>query len=247
MTLRCFLPQSLAIDQALVLPDALYHYAVRVRRLQVGDALVVFNGLVAGEYRGQLQEITRKAATVRLDEFVPKNTRSPLQITLVQGITRGDKMDLIVQKATELGVAAIQPLFTQYGTTSWDADQIARKTLRWQQILVSACEQSGRCDVPMLHPPRSLPDWLATAPPFAGRCLLDPLGTERWRQLTLPTEAERSVALLIGAEGGWHPHEEQQARDHGFMGIRLGPRVLRTETAGLTAIAVLQAQWGDLA
>jgi 16S rRNA (uracil1498-N3)-methyltransferase len=172
---------------------------------------------------------------------------SPLALTLAQGICRGDKMDLVLQKATELGVHAVQPLISERTEVRLDAEREAKRMLHWQQVIASACEQSGRAALPALASPQALPAWLgqiggADVAAGAMRLMLDPEGDISLRDLPAPGAA----ILAVGPEGGFSDNERELLQRMGFKTLRLGPRVLRTETAGLAAIAVLQSHWGDL-
>jgi len=236
---RVHLAQPLAPGVEVALDAAAARHLTRVLRLRPGGALALFNG-DGCEYRARLLD----AARVRVESADRPRTESPLKITLAQGIARGTRMDYIVQKAVELGVHALAPLATERSVVRLDATRGAARLAHWRAVAVSACEQSGRVRVPEIGAPQTLAQWLDTAP--AGlRWLLDPQAAEGPAAGEAP--AGDGVVLLIGPEGGLSPAEIECARGAGFRGIRLGPRVLRTETATVAALTTLQLQWGDLA
>lgn len=253
---RFYLPAPLATGATVPLNERALDHAVRVLRLKSGARLALFDGK-GRAFAATLGEIGRREAWARVTEALPDAVEPALRIVLAQGISRGEKMDYTVQKAVELGVAAIQPLFVERGGVKLSDERLARKIRHWRGIVIGACEQCGRNRLPELREPRSLPEWLAqltySLPPCGGelgrggeaqavRLLLDPLAKQGLRGLEPPTE---TVTLLVGSEGGLSPAETAQARAVGFTGVRLGPRVLRTETAGVAALAAAQALWGD--
>ncbi len=239
---RFYLPILLATGATVPLDDPVFNHVVRVLRLGVNAPLILFNGQ-GSAFAATLVEVSKRSASAQVLEAVPSATESPLRITLAQGISRGEKMDYTLQKAVELGVAAIQPLFTERSGVQLTGDRLARKVQHWQGIVIGACEQCGRNRLPELREPVALMDGLTplTAEPGLG-LLLDPLAEQGLRDLTPPSGP---MTLLIGSEGGLSPGELVRARTVGFIGVRLGPRVLRTETAGLAALAAIQALWGD--
>jgi 16S rRNA (uracil1498-N3)-methyltransferase len=251
---RLYLPTPLATGMIAPLSDNAFNHAVRVLRLKPGAALALFNG-EGGSFAATLQEVGKREAWAQVTEFLPGETESPLPVTLAQGVSRGEKMDYTLQKAVELGVAAIQPLFTERGGVDLTGERLTRKVEHWRSVVIGACEQCGRNRLPALQEPRLLIEWLTSStdslPPRRGelgwgrgtrRLLLDPIAQQGLRGLEPPTGP---VTLLIGPEGGLSPTEIAQAQAIGFTGVRLGPRVLRTETAGVAALAALQALWGD--
>jgi len=253
---RFYLPAPLAVGTTVALDDQAFNHAVRVLRLKPGAALIVFDG-AGGAFAATLVEAGRREARARVTEVLPGGVESPLRVALAQGISRGDKMDYTLQKAVELGVAAIQPLLTERGGVDLSGERLARKIQHWGGIVIGACEQCGRNRLPELREPVSLAEWLRQQaetdppgapchPPLKGgqdlRLLLDPLAEQGLRGLERP---EGKITLLIGSEGGLSLAEIAQARRAGFTGVRLGPRILRTETAGVAALAALQALWGD--
>lgn len=237
---------ALAPHQRVVLPLAQAHHALKVLRLRVGDALVLFDGN-GGEYPACIEDAGRQVV-VRLGDWQARECESPLSVTLVQGLPSGDKMDWVVQKAVELGVAAIQPVQTKRSVLRLQAERAIKRQAHWQQVAVSACEQSGRNRLPEVKALLDLPKYLSqklegdtsTVAPL--RLLLSPHQGQRLSQLPRPAG---DVTLLIGPEGGLEADEEVLACSLGFVPVNLGPRVLRTETAGLAALAALMALWGD--
>jgi 16S rRNA (uracil1498-N3)-methyltransferase len=229
------------IGQSLALPDEARHYIATVLRARDGFNVTLFNGL--GVTAQATLQLGKKEASVRIDVLTTDTSmESPLQLTLVQGISRGERMDTSIQKATELGVTAIQPLFTQYCEVKLeDGDKTAKRMAHWQQVIVSACEQSGRTIVPKLYHPLSFIDWLNTHPQGL---VLDPYEGQRLRELS-SIQFEKAQCLLVGPEGGLSDREVEQALATGMRGVKLGARILRTETAGPAAIAALQSLFGD--
>ncbi len=238
---RFYLPAPLTVGATVTLDDKAFNHAVRVLRLKPGAALALFNG-AGGAFAATLTDVNKRSAQARVTEALPGDVESPLRVLLAQGVSRGDKMDYTVQKAVELGVAAIQPLLTERGGVDLSGDRLTRKVQHWRGILIGACEQCGRNHLPELREPLPLAAWL-NQPVEPGWCLLlDPQAERGLRGLERP---EGAVTLLIGSEGGLSSAEIAQARAAGFVGVRLGPRILRTETAGVAVLAAVQALWGD--
>lgn len=240
---RIHLPPPLAAGQLHDLPADAREHLVRVLRLRVGDRLEAFDG-EGRAFMAELADLGRRSARVRLLEPVQTLAESPLQITLAQGIARGDKMDFILQKATELGVATIVPLVTRRTEVKLDGERLHRRMAHWQGVIAAACGQCGRSRMPALQAPQPLAHWAAGVKPDpAGlRLVLDPQGQHRAGELP----AGAHLTLAIGPEGGLDERDHHLLEAAGFQGLRLGPRILRTETAGLAAIAILQALHGDL-
>ena len=238
---RFYLPAPLAVGATVALDATAFHHAVRALRLKLGAALHLFNGQ-GGAFAATLIEIGKREAWARVMADVPGEVESPLPVVLAQGIARGDKMDYTLQKAVELGASAIQPLFTERSGVDLTGERRLRKVQHWRGIVIGACEQCGRNRLPEVREPLSLTDWLGQPAAPGWRLLLDPAAGRGLRGLAPLAGA---VLLLIGPEGGLSPAEITQARAAGFTGIRLGPRILRTETAGVAALAALQALWGD--
>ncbi len=234
---RFFIDAPLSLGQH-ELPEAQAHYIARVLRLAAGDAVQLFDGS-GHEYRGTLLEAGKKRVTVELVEALPGQAESPLRIHLGQGLSRGERMDWAIQKATELGVSEITPLFSERCEVRLSDERGDKRLAHWRQVAISACEQCGRSVLPTLHPPLALADWLAqTAAEL--RLVLHPVAEP------LTSHARpASLAFLIGPEGGLSDAEVAQAQRAGYQAARLGPRVLRTETAPVVALSVAQQLWGD--
>lgn len=241
-TPRIFIPLAAPADGASVdLPESAFRHLVQVLRMKNDEALVAFDGQ-GGEWRATLCEVGKRSARIRLLGFDAVDRESPLELTLAQCVSKGDRMDYTLQKAVELGITRIVPLLSSRSVVRLDAERWDKKLEHWQGVIISACEQSGRTRVPELAPVAVLPTWLDEESAPGERLTLDPEGHHGLRELPRPTGP---VTLLVGPEGGLSAHELQRAHAAGFTGIRIGPRVLRTETAGVAALAALQALWGD--
>jgi 16S rRNA (uracil1498-N3)-methyltransferase len=217
------------------------NHVSRVLRLRAGDPLILFDD-TGGEYAAEVVAFGRDTVRVAVGEHRPSNRESPLRVTLAQGISRGERMDVVVQKATELGVWRIVPVTTQRTVVRLNEAKAADRLRHWRAIAVAACEQCGRNHVPQITPPMALQDFLVSGLPEGLRLLLNPEGGIRARDLP----ASDSATLLIGPEGGLAEAERSAAAAAQFTGLSLGPRILRTETAALAALAVIQQQLGDL-
>jgi len=240
--LRFFSEASLVLGVTVQLSDNAAAHATRVMRLVVGDTLTLFNddGL---DYGCEIISVKKNETLVRVKNSVLVNNESPLNITLLQGISSGDRMDYTIQKAVELGVKRIQPISTARSVVKLSAERAEKRVAHWQGVAIAACEQSGRAFVPQVCVPISLDACLSEPLQPAGcRILLNPIGAKRLADISQPTG---EIQLLIGAEGGLSAGEINTAIRHGFQSIILGPRILRTETAALTAIAAIQTIWGD--
>ena len=234
---RFFIDAPLSLGEH-ELPEAQAHYIGRVLRMAEGDALQVFDGS-GQEFRGTLLEVGKKRVRVKLDETFAGQTESPLQIHLGQGLSRGERMDWAIQKATELGVKEITPIVSERCEVRLKDDRAEKRQSHWQQIAISACEQCGRSVVPVIHPPMQLAEWLKHCDAEL-KLVLHPVA----EPLT-SHDKPSTLAFLIGPEGGLNDAEVTQAQDAGFHAARLGPRVLRTETAPVVALSVAQQLWGD--
>ena len=239
---RIYTPGPLQTGTQATLPEAGAHHLARVLRVRVGAPLVVFDGS-GGEYRAEVVEIQGNTVKVQIGEFIRGTPESPLKITLTQGMPRNERMDWALQKATELGVAAIRPIVTARSVVRLDDKQSAKKVEHWRNIVIGACEQSGRNHIPAVLPPLSFRDHLANGTREGLRLVLSPSAPGSLAGLA---SMSSKVELLIGPEGGLDDDELERAQSAGFVPVRLGPRVLRTETAAVTALSVLQALWGDL-
>ena len=238
---RCPVALPLHAGQTVTLPEDAANHLVRVMRLREGDACVLFNG-DGHDYTATLLAVGKREVQVRIDAARALDNESPLAITLLQGIARGEKMDLILQKATELGVTRILPASSERSEVKLDAQRADKRVAHWREVVVSACEQSGRARVPEVAAPQPLAQAAALR---EGRgFILDPFAQQGLA--ALQGGALGACTLAIGPEGGWSPRDREQLAAAGFEGLRLGPRILRTETAGIAAIAALQAMAGDL-
>jgi len=233
---RFFIDAPLALGEH-ALPEASAHYISRVLRLAVGAAVQLFDGS-GQEYRGELIEVGKKTVRVRLQEMLPGMPESRLQIHLGQGLSRGERMDWAIQKATELGAAQITPIISERCEVRLKEERADKRLSHWRQIAISACEQCGRSVIPIIHPPQLLSDWLTidTDLKLVLHPVAEPLASH---------PAPATLAFLIGPEGGLSDAEVERARVAGFQSARLGPRVLRTETAPVVALTVAQQLWGD--
>jgi len=239
---RIYEPGPLSSHALLDLSEDGANHIGRVLRMQAGQELVLFDGR-GGQYPATIQAVGKKQVTVQLAELDPVEVESPLAIHFGQVISRGDKMEFTIQKSVELGVTVITPLFSERCGVKLSGERLDKKLEQWQKIAISACEQCGRNRIPEIRPALELAAWLAE-PTAELKLNLHPRAP--YSINTLP-EPSHGIRLLIGPEGGLSAAEIEQAREHGFADMLLGPRVLRTETAGLTAITALQCRFGDLA
>lgn len=240
---RLFVSEKLACGSKLQLERDQAHYLGRVLRLRDGDSLSVFNG-GDGEFDARVVTLTKNSALISIDTPVETATESALKIHLVQGISRGERMDFVVQKATELGVKRISPVFTEYGVVKLVPVRAAKRRDHWQSVATSACEQSGRIRPPLIDAPVDLNAWFgAGAKEADSDLILQPGASTPLSSIAAPVT---KVCLLIGPEGGFSEKEYEDAGVSGFRAVSMGPRVLRTETAALAAISAAQILWGDL-
>ena len=240
---RIFLDEPLAPDALLPLPAGATQHVAHVLRATAGDPLILFNGQ-GGEYAASIQSLRRHEVLVRIGAHRAIERESPLATTLLQGIARGEKMDQILQKATELGVTRVYPVLAARGNVRLDEAAARRKHEHWQGVAINACEQCGRNRVPQVAPPMSLAAALDAVQ--AGlKLVLEPDGAAPLCSLLDANSVLHPVALLAGPEGGLTQDELAAARQAGFVSCRLGPRVLRTETAAPAALAALQFAVGD--
>jgi 16S rRNA (uracil1498-N3)-methyltransferase len=237
---RFYTEQALASGAELTLEAGPSRHIASALRLREGAQLRLFNG-AGGEYLAEVSTLDKQAVSVRVGDFFPDDREAPLAITLGIGISRGERMDLVVQKSTELGVSAIQPLVTERTEVRLKGEREVKKRRHWQQVAVSACEQSGRNRVPEIAEPLPLDHWLSRATADLKLVL-----HHRNRQGLAEYATPASIALLVGPEGGLSGAEIESAETAGFHPLRLGPRVLRTETAPLAALSILQFHWGDM-
>ncbi len=237
---RFYLDQALAPGARFSLPPGPARHAARALRLAAGDAITLFDGR-GGEYAARIERILRDEVAVSVGGFADVERESPLQIVLAQGISSGERMDYTLQKAVELGVAAIQPIAAQRSVVKLAGERIERRVAHWQGVVAAACEQCGRNRVPPVAAPLPLANWLAA--PRSGRLLfLSPTAAARLADLPAPAATD---CLVAGPEGGFESDEIAALEAVGAIPVRLGPRVLRTETAALAALAAMQTLWGD--
>lgn len=238
-TPRIYVDAALAQGTEVILDERNYHHLVHVLRMQSAAEILLFNNR-GGEYRGRLR-VEKKSARVEVLSYLATDRESRLKLHLAQAISRGDRMDITLQKAVELGVSEISPLYSERNQ-KMDARTSEKKMTHWRGIIISACEQSGRCTLPALNAPVSLMEWLDARSKDESECyILDPEASGKFS----PGTAE-NIALLTGPEGGFTRQEIELAARQGCTAVRLGPRVLRTETAGIAALTVCQALSGDL-
>lgn len=237
---RVYQDSALQLNSEIILSPEASHHILRVLRLKEGDLITVFNG-EAGEYQAKLLHVAKQQAHVLLEKYIDRSVESPLQIHLGQGISRGEKMDYTIQKAVELGVAKITPLFTERCGVKLTAERLSKRVQHWQAIAISACEQSGRNTIPQILAPQNFSVWLEQRAEQI-RIMLDPCAKNSWEDL--PKQIH-TLAFAVGPEGGLTDAELVLAERKNFISLPLGPRILRTETAGLAAIAVMQSRWGD--
>jgi 16S rRNA (uracil1498-N3)-methyltransferase len=238
---RFFCPFPLHPGATVELAAEAAHHALKVLRVGAGDTAILFDGR-GGQWRATLNPAGKKLRAT-LDEFDDTDREPPLDLTLVQALPASDKMDLVVQKAVELGVSHIQPVTAKRSLIRLSGERATRRVEHWRNIAVAACEQSGRNRVPVVSPILDLPQYLGIAAQENGlRFVCAPGATASLRNLTPPAVP---VSLLVGPEGGFEEGELLAVRAAGFNAIGLGPRVLRTETAGLGALAAMMALWGD--
>lgn len=238
-TPRLYCPFPLADTVQIALTPEAAHHAAKVLRLKRGDYVVLFDGL-GGEYQASIHEVERDTVIADVGRFESVSRESSLDICLAQGLATGDKMDTILQKAVELGATRFQPLATRKSVVRLTDERAARRAQHWQQVAIAACEQCGRNRIPDVAPVQDFAAWAAQV--VGLRLLLAPDGAQKLANLPKPT---LPVILLAGPEGGLDNAEIAAALTAGFVPVRLGPRVLRSETAGLAALAAMQVLWGD--
>ena len=238
---RIFYADDLKVNLTVALNVRTCHYLLHVLRLKERDELILFNG-DGTEYHAQIIHIEKKVVRIHIDTSLPCHTESPLFIELGQGISRSEKMDYVIQKAVELGVNRIVPLFTSRCGVKFTEKRLANRMKHWHSVLISACEQSGRCRLPELLKPQPLNEWLILK--RTGLNIVCDLNSTQ--SLANTKQTIQRVTVLIGPEGGLTMDEINQAKNVDFADISLGPRVLRTETAAVTTLSLLQAWFGDL-
>ena len=247
---RVYVEAPVATGKRLVVEGSAANHITRVLRLRSGDLLTVFDGS-GGEFGARIEEFRKDSVVVTVEEHRLLDRESPLPLTLAQGISRGERMDWIIQKATELGTSRIVPLFTKRSMVRLDERQAERKLQHWRAIAIAACEQCGRNKIPELAAPVDFFDVLPAEDSGAMRLLLSPTGNLRIEDLAevgqdLAPGVRKGITVLIGPEGGLEEVEQEAALAAGFKAVQLGPRVLRTETAAIAALTIIQRYFGDL-
>jgi len=240
-TSRVYQPTELAVGMDLVLTAEATNHLIRVLRYPVGACIYVFNG-AGGEFKATILRIEKNKTTVRLEEFYAEDHESTLTIHLGQGISRGEKMDFTIQKAVELGVTQITPLITERCNVKLPPDRWEKRVAHWRAIAIAACEQSGRNKLPEIMQPMSAKTWITTLV-TDWKFVLDPAGQQKLSEIT---GKPGTVGILIGPEGGLDDNEITWAKQQNFISLKLGPRILRTETAAIAAITVMQSHFGDM-
>lgn len=243
MSTRLLVSGALINGAVIELDEERSRYLGKVLRARVGDSVSAFNGEDT-ERSATVLSVGKNRVTLELGKRIASVTESPLKIHLVQGVSRSDRMDFVVQKATELGVKRITPVLTEYGVVKLDVDRAEKRREHWQKIAGSACEQSGRVRLPLVDAPVPLKNWFGSKPESVDAELI--LYPRAATPLTATSAPETKVCVLIGPEGGFSDIEYADAEIAGFKAVSLGPRVLRTESAAIAALAILQAKWGDM-
>lgn len=239
---RIYQPGALYLQATLNLDKQASHHIAMVLRMRVREQLYLFNGEDPGDFAAEILQVNKKSVIVKLNEYIPRHTESPLQVTLAQGLARGEKMDFIIQKAVELGVHKIIPLVTERSNVRLDAERAAKRLAHWQSVIISACEQSGRVKIPEIAPVATLTEWLGKT--RSDLCfVLSPHGQHHFAMASVKPAA---VTVLIGPEGGLNEKEMIICKQHAFIPLTLGPRIFRTETASIAALTFLQSYYGDL-
>lgn len=239
---RFFVDMPLSEDSVVVLPEAVVHH-IQVLRLREGDALTLFNGQ-GGEYVATLTQLDKRYAECMVSRLDPVSRESPIWLGLAQAISSGDRMDFTLQKGVEMGVSVFQPLAAQRSVVKLAGERADKRLQRWQEIVMAACEQSGRTMIPQVLPILSVSEWLARPQTSSVKLLLSPLGNRNLQDIA---QRPASAWLMAGPEGGYTPEEEGAALAAGWTPLRLGPRILRTETAALATVSAMQTVWGDYA
>jgi len=237
---RIYVPEDLRENSSVELGSEARRHLVQVLRLKSGDDVVLFDGS-GRDFAARLREVGKQSCTAELLQIIREEPRPELHLSLAVGISRGERMDFSIQKAVELGVSEIFPLFTERSMVQLKHGRLQKRLEHWNGVIRHACEQSGRSRLPSLHPAKKLADWLKD---FHGNgVMLDHRADTPLVDLSAP---KQKLTLLVGPEGGLSPTERRNAGTAGFRSARLGPRVLRTETAPIAALSVIQALWGDL-
>jgi 16S rRNA (uracil1498-N3)-methyltransferase len=245
---RLYIQQALVENETLELSKQAAHHIATVMRMKAGRNVILFNGQLhngkTGEFKATLAYVDKKNVCVAIGEFSECQTESPLQSEIGVCLIKNDRMDWLLQKATELGVSKISPLWSEYTDVKIPTDRLEKKLHHWQQVVINACEQCGRTSVPEILPPKKLREWVDSASADK-KIILHPYDNDSHQGETA-SASPLSVALLVGPEGGFSENEFMQATQQGFQGMTLGSRILRAETAPLAALALMQAKYGDI-
>jgi 16S rRNA (uracil1498-N3)-methyltransferase len=239
---RIFIDGELNENTKVALPDSTFQHVCKVLRLKSDHPIRVFNGK-GGQFYATLCDVEKRSASIAVAQFEPLNNESPIQVTIGQTLSRGERMDYAIQKSVEAGVYAIQPLFSERCEVKLQENRAEKRQQHWQQVAISAAEQCGRGLVPIVYPPMELVDWLEVCNDML-KLTLHHHSAKPINQFQCPQN--NRVCLLIGPEGGLSENEVQLTENKGFNAITLGPRVLRTETAPVVALSVINTLWGDI-
>ena len=241
---RFYHSNPLDLNQIIILDEFASHHALRVMRVKVNDSLILFNG-DGFEYKGRVSNISKKTINIEILSKEKNNNESPISINLFQSISSNEKMDMVIQKATELGVSSIQPIITSRSTIKLSLDRTKKRLMHWRQVSISACEQSGRSKIPTIKSPIVFDQIAERITTNSLNLLLHPDNLEE--SSNLPNEYSGDINIFIGPEGGFSQDEALLLKKQNCINIQLGPRILRTETAPLAIIAILQYKYGDFA
>ena len=241
---RFYHSNPLGLNQIITLDEFASHHALRVMRVKVDDFLILFNG-DGFDYKGRVNDINKKTINIEILSKEKNNSESPININLFQSISSNEKMDMVIQKATELGVSSIQPIFTSRSTIKLSLDRTKKRVIHWKQVSISACEQSGRSKIPTIKPPIEFDQISEGIKTNSLNLLLHPDNLEE--SSNLPNEYSGDINIFIGPEGGFSQDEVLLLKKQNCINIQLGPRIMRTETAPLAIIAILQYKYGDFA
>jgi 16S rRNA (uracil1498-N3)-methyltransferase len=238
--IRIYHTGDLSSGLTVMLDTSASHHLLQVLRKKAGERFIMFNGN-GGEFDVTLVSANKKTACVEIGEWHQRAVESELSIHLGQAISRGERMDYAIQKAVELGVSAITPLLTEYCQVQLSENRVDKRVAHWQMIAISAAEQSGRCVVPVVHSPMSMDQWILQKAALKIICC-----PRQEKNNFIEVMQSKNMMLAIGAEGGFSDHEVRAALQENFVSLSLGPRILRTETATVVALTILQSQWGDM-
>ncbi len=241
---RFYHSNPLDLNQIIILDEFSSHHALRVMRVKVDDLLILFNG-DGFEYRGRVSDINKKTINIEILSKEKNNNESPININLFQSISSNEKMDMVIQKATELGVSSIQPIFTSRSTVKLSLDRIKKRLIHWRQVSISACGQSGRSKIPTIKSPIGFDRFVEGITTNSLNLLLHPDNSKE--SSNLPNKYSGDINIFIGPEGGFSQDEVLLLKKQNCINIQLGSRILRTETAPLAIIAILQYKYGDFA